>query len=259
MDDSPLVSPGNLGGHCAIITGSSTGIGLASARRLAAAGADLVVNARHPDRLANAVEQLSAMSPARVVGVPGDAASASVIAEMISTAEEFDGASIAIANAGGGIDEQAPSEEDGAALWRSNVWSTQALIAAVSPGMVRRGWGRIVTISSVAARQRSSTSVAAYAAAKAGVISLTRTSAYELAPHGVTVNSVAPGVTATDRIVERISRRTEQEVSELLSRIPVGRWAKADEVAAAIVFLCGPEAGYITGHTLDINGGMWMG
>jgi len=90
------------------------------------------------------------------------------------------------------------------------------------------------------------------------VIALTRCAAIDLAPHGVTVNSVAPGVTATDRIVNRLAGMPPDEVAAIEARVPVGRWADPDEVAAAIAFLCSPEAGSITGHTLDVNGGAWM-
>ncbi len=248
-----------LEGQCAIITGGSAGIGLATAHRLAAAGADLILNARNGGRLAEAVHSVAATSPARVAGVAGDAAAQDVIAEMLGAAQEWGGPSIAVANAGGGIAEESVSEAEATMLWRANTWSAQALIAAVSPAMIERGWGRIVTVSSLAGRHRSKTSVAAYAAAKAGVISLTRSAAMDLGPYGVTVNCVAPGVTATERLVARLDARAPEDVAALLATIPVGRWGTADEVAAAIAFLCTPDAGYITGHTLDVNGGAWMG
>lgn len=248
----------DLAGRCAIVTGSSAGVGLATAQRLAEAGADIVLNARDETRLAQAVERIAAGSPGRVAGVAGDAASSDVIAELTAAAAHWGGAAIAVANAGGGTDQLPVTEQDAVRLWRNNVWATQALIGAVSPAMAQRGWGRIVTVSSVAGRNRSPTSVPAYASAKAGVIAITRSAAYDLAPHGVTVNCVAPGVIATERIARRLSRMPDDRVADIRSRIPLGRWGQPDEAAAAIVFLCGPEAGFITGHTIDVNGGMWM-
>jgi 3-oxoacyl-[acyl-carrier protein] reductase len=225
---------------------------------LAELGADVVLNARDPAKLAEAVRGVAATGVGRVAGVPGDAASAETIGELMSAAEQWGGASIAVANAGGGTDTRVVTEECAAQLWRQNVWSAQSLIDAVHPTMVRQGWGRIVTVSSLAARSHSPTSVAAYAAAKAGVIAVTRSAALDLAAHGVTVNSVAPGVTATDRIAERLGRMSEEQVMAIRSQIPVGRWAEASEIASAIVFLCSPGSGFITGHTLDVNGGAWM-
>lgn len=253
-----MAGPPDLAGRCAIVTGSSAGIGFAAAQRLAEAGADIVLNARDGPRLSQAVERIAATNPVRMAGVPGDAASPDIIAELIATAADWGGADIAVANAGGGTDHSPVTEQDAARLWRNNVWATQALIGAVSPAMTQQGWGRIVTVSSVAGRHRSPTSVPAYAAAKAGVVALTRSAAHDLAPYGVTVNCVAPGVIATDRIVERLSRMPDDRAADIRSQIPLGRWGEPDEVANAISFLCGPEAGFITGHTLDVNGGSWM-
>jgi NAD(P)-dependent dehydrogenase (short-subunit alcohol dehydrogenase family) len=248
----------DLDGYCAVVTGSSAGIGLATAQRLAEAGADIILNARDATRLSQAVDRVAATSRTRVAGVPGDAASSDVIAELMAAAADWGGIAVAVANAGGGTDQLPVTEQDATRLWRNNVWATHALIDAVGPPMAQRGWGRIVTVSSVAARHRSPTSVPAYASAKAGVIALTRSAAHDLAPHGVTVNCVAPGVIATDRIAERLSRMPGDRPSEIRSQIPLGRWGEPGEVAAAIAFLCGPEAGFITGHTIDVNGGAWM-
>lgn len=250
--------PPSLNGRCAIVTGSGAGIGLATAQLLAESGADVVLNARDPERLAEAVRRVAAASPGRVTGVPGDAAAADTVGELIAAVQRWGGLSIAVANAGGGTAAQVVTEDCAESLWRQNVWSAQLLIDAVRPAMVEQGWGRIVTVSSLAARSHSPTSVPAYAAAKAGVIAVTRSAALNLAPHGVTVNCVAPGVTATDRILERLGRLPAEQVATIQSQIPVGRWAQASEVAAAIVFLCSPSSGSITGHTLDVNGGAWM-
>jgi len=173
-----------LSDRTAIVTGSSAGIGLATALRLAGAGADIVLNARDPARLAEAVQRVAAQGQVRVAGVPGDAAATDVLAELMAVAADWGGPAIAVANAGGGTDHLPVTEADAARLWRNNVWTTQSLITAVSPEMTRRGWGRIVTVSSLAGRDRSPTSVPAYAAAKAAVIALTRSAAYDLAPHG---------------------------------------------------------------------------
>jgi len=250
--------PFSLEGRCAIVTGSAAGIGLATATMLAELGADVVLNSRDPARLTAAVDRVARTARGSVRGVPGDASSDSTIAGLIEAAGQCGGASIAVANAGGGVVTDEVTEQSAARLWRENTWSAEALIRAVRPTMIRQRWGRIVTMSSVAARSHSQTSVPAYAAAKAGVLALTRSMAVDLAPHGVTVNSVAPGVTATDRIVDRLDRMPVDKVQEIRARIPVGRWAQPVEVAAAVAFLCSPAAGYITGHTLDVNGGAWM-
>lgn len=250
--------PYSLEGRCAVLTGSTSGIGLASARMLAECGADVVLNGRDPVRLAEAVRAVAATAGARVQGVGGDAASGETIEALIAAAASWGGVSIAVANAGGGVAAHEVTELTAAKLWRGNVWSAEALIRAVGPPMIRQGWGRIIKMSSLAARSHSPTSVPAYAAAKAGVQALTRSAAVDLAPHGITVNCIAPGVTATERIIDRLDRMPDEKVREIRSRIPVGRWAEPAEVAAAVTFLCSPAAGYITGHTLDVNGGAWM-
>jgi NAD(P)-dependent dehydrogenase (short-subunit alcohol dehydrogenase family) len=125
--------------------------------------------------------------------------------------------------------------------------------------MKKRGWGRIVNCSSVAGRTRSLFGGAHYTAAKAAVIGFTRQCAYELAPFGISVNVVAPGVTMSERVTERWDAKPLAEREAITRLIPAGRNASADEPAAAIALLCGQDAGYICGSVVDINGGLFIG
>lgn len=237
----------------AIVTGSSSGIGLATARRLLQAGHSVVINGRDPHRLRTAVRDLDAGD--RVVAVPGDAADALTVSALIGQAQSMGTWLVAVANPGGGQNPTALADLTEVALTerlRSNLVPTALLLAAAAREMADDG--RFVAVSSLAGRRGSLVASADYAAAKAGVLGLVRQGARDLAALGITVNAVAPGIIDVPRVQGLIASGGRS----LIESIPLGRAGVPDEVAAAICFLASPEASYITGATLDINGGAYM-
>jgi 3-oxoacyl-[acyl-carrier protein] reductase len=237
----------------AVITGSSSGIGLATARRLLAAGYAVVLNGRDEQRLARAMEELDGSG--RVVAVAGDAADESTVAEAVEQALRLGSWTVAVANPGGGqnpVPLAELTEQSLAARLRSNLVPTALLLAAAARELA--DGGRFVAVSSLAGRRGSLIASADYAASKAGVLGLVRQGARDLAPRGITVNAVAPGIIDVPRVQGLIASGGQP----LIDSIPLGRAGVPDEVAAAICFLASDEAGYITGATLDINGGAYM-
>jgi 3-oxoacyl-[acyl-carrier protein] reductase len=169
---------------------------------------------------------------------------------------------ILVNNVGGSTDST-PVELLSAETWLrtmdANAKSAFLCTRAVVPGMKEQRWGRIVNVSSIAGRTRTHFTNAAYTAAKAAVIGFSRQCAAELAPFGITVNVVAPGVIATKRIEAVWAKKPEAEKKRLLGLVPAGRLGRPDEVARAIADLCDDRAGYTTGAVLDMTGGMFIG
>lgn len=241
----------------AVVTGASSGIGYAVAERLLRGGHPVVVNARDAGRLEAAADRLRDIGEVAVV--PGDAAVESTVGAMVKAAEELGVWGIAVANAGGGqaVKPLATlTAEQLAVSYQSNTVSTGLLLAAAARRMA--DGGRFVAIASLAGRRGSLMAGPDYSAAKGAVLSLVRHAAREMASRGVTVNAVAPGLIEVSRIVDRVESLPEEQRGALLDAVPLGRMGKPDEVAALVGFLTSPDAAYITGATIDVNGGMYM-
>jgi 3-oxoacyl-[acyl-carrier protein] reductase len=240
---------GDLRGHVALVTGASRGIGAAIATSLAHAGAAVAINYRERADKADALASELAQAGHRAITIRCDVSKAVEVAQMVRRVEaELGAVDILVNNAGialrRSIDEL--SEEDFDQTIAVNLKSAFLCMKAVLPGMQSRGWGRIINITSGAARSAGSIGPH-YNASKAGMEGLTRGYAARLAASGITVNNVAPSLIATDMM---------EGQAELVSRIPMGRFGTPEEVSGIVAFLLSDRAGYITGASIDVAGGM---
>ena len=240
----------------ALVTGASQGIGRAIALALSCAGARVVIAARNAEKLQQLTEEISAV-PGEAFAVPMDVSDPQQVkAGFHQAVERFGRLDILVNNAAIARDGLAVrmKAEDWDAVLRTNLTGAHFCIQQALAVMLRQRSGRIINVTSVVA-QTGNAGQANYIAAKAGLIGLTRAIATEVASRNITVNAVAPGFIVspmTDPLPEKVKE-------ELVKRIPLGRMGQDAEVAAAVVFLASEEAGYITGHVLDVNGGMRMG
>lgn len=248
-----------LKGKHAVVTGASRGIGLAIARALLAQGARVTLLARDAAALEAAAAGLGNDTPWQTV----DVTDAARVNDAFARAGTVD---ILVNNAGQAA--SAPLGRTDAALWQrmldANLTGAYHCIQAALPGMVDLGWGRIVNVASTAGLT-GYRYVAAYCAAKHGLVGLTRALALELACKGVTVNAVCPGYTETDLVrdaVANIARRTGRSVdqarAELAAANPQGRLVQPDEVAHAVAWLCMPAASAMNGQAVAVAGGEVM-
>ncbi len=245
-----------LSGKTALVTGASQGIGRAIALALSAAGARLALAARNADKLAEVAAAIqSAGGEAHPYTL--DIGQESSIKEVAKAALAAHGTiDILVNNAGITRDGlmMRMKRADWDAVLSTNLTGTFLLTQALLPSMVKARWGRIVSISSIVGQTGQAGQVN-YSASKAALIGFTRSLAREVASRSITVNAVAPGYIAT-AMTEVL---TEAQKAAMLEHVPLGRAGAEADVAHAVAFLCSPGAGYITGHTLEVNGGLHMG
>ena len=239
----------NLSNRVALVTGGSRGIGKAIALALASTGAAVAVNYRERGEEAAAVVEAIRQSGGRAAAIAADVSNAGAVRRMVAEAEDRLGPiDILVNNAGmaaiRGLDDITEADFDRALA--VNLKSAFLCIQAVLPDMRARRWGRIVNISSIGARLGAGSVSVAYGAAKAGLEGLTRAYALRLAPEGVTVNAIAPGLIDTEMGAPLIAAGVGE-------RIPVGRVGAGDDVAEAVLFLVADA--FVTGQTLAVNGG----
>lgn len=240
-----------LAGRRALVSGGANGIGRAVATGLAAAGADVVVADRDRDAAAALADAIGARAETL------DVTDLDAVARVLGATGPFD---ILVNSAG--ADQHAFFTRTGPADWRGllavNLVSVLACTHAVLPAMQRARWGRIVNVASEAGRL-GSRGGSVYAAAKGGVIAFTKSIARENARYGITANVVAPGPIRTPMLERAIAQGGPNVLPAMVAATPMNRLGEPDEVAAAILFLASEEAGYITGETLGVSGGMGIG
>jgi 3-oxoacyl-[acyl-carrier protein] reductase len=242
----------DLTGKTALVTGASGGIGAAIAAALHGAGATVGLSGTR-------VEPLRALAEAlgdRVHVLPCNLADAEAVNALPKQAAEAMGSvDILVNNAGITRDNlfMRMSEEEWAEVIEVNLTATMRLCKGVVRGMMKARWGRIVNISSVVGAT-GNPGQANYAASKGGMVAMSKAIAYEVASRGITVNCVAPGFIET----AMTDKLTEDQKAAILAQVPAGRMGAPEEIAAAVLYLASPEAAYVTGTTLHVNGGMAM-
>ena len=242
----------DLTGRKALVTGASGGIGGAVAAVLHAAGATVPLSGTREAPLRELAESLGARAHVVTANL-GDAAEVEALPK--AAAEAMGGIDILVNNAGITRDNlfMRMSDEEWAQVIEVNLTSSFRLCRAVLRGMMKARWGRIVNITSVVGAT-GNPGQGNYAAAKAGLVGMSKSLAYEVASRGITVNCVAPGFIET----AMTDKLNDEQKGRILTQIPAGRMGSAQEIAAAVLYLASAEAGYVTGATLHVNGGMAM-
>jgi len=248
-----------LADRVALVTGASSGIGRRIAIDLARSGASVIVNYReNSDGARDTLAAIAEAGGGDAIALQADVAVSAQVERLFAAAEEaYARPDILVNNAGtlgGRVALAEMSDEQFDAVLRNNLYGTFYCCRRALPGMTERGFGRIVNISTSAARGGGNPGIGAYAAAKAAVSTLTRSLAKEVARQGITVNAVSPGVIST-----RIHEATAPDVFQnIVAKMPVGKAGSPAEISAAVLFLAGNAAAYVTGETIEVNGGLVM-
>jgi 3-oxoacyl-[acyl-carrier protein] reductase len=237
----------DLTGKNALITGASGGIGGAIAKSLHAAGATVAISGTRRDPLEALANELGDRCHILTCNL-SDAEAVEALPKQ--AVEAMGSVDILVNNAGITKDNlfMRMSDDEWNSVLDVNLTATMRLCRGVLRGMMKARWGRIVNISSVVGATGN------YAASKAGMVGMSKSLAYEVASRGITVNAVAPGFITT----AMTDKLNDDQKSGILQQVPVGRMGEADEIAAAVLYLASAEAGYVTGTTLHVNGGMAM-
>jgi 3-oxoacyl-[acyl-carrier protein] reductase len=252
-----------LSGRNAIVTGAGQGMGLAIAKALNREGARVLLLDVDRETVTAAAKEIDPRG-ARAVGSKGDVTKPDEVQAIVGEVKALWGSiDILVNNAGGALHTPHVLEEIQEKDWNLvvdvNLKGTFLCCQAVIPEMAKQGKGVIVNMSALAGHWRASLAGIQYVAAKAGVEGLTRQLAYDWGKSGIRVNAVAPTVTLTgDRVRGLWEAKSEEEKRRVLSAIPLGRLGTPEEVASAVVFLASDESSFITGVTLDVNGGRYL-
>lgn len=242
----------DLTGKCALVTGASGGIGGEIAKALHAAGATVGLSGTRVEPL----EALAAELGERAHVLPCNLSDPDAVDALPKQAAEAMGSvDILVNNAGITRDQifMRMSDEEWQSVLDVNLTSTMRLCRGVMRPMMKARWGRIINISSIVGAT-GNPGQANYAASKAGMVGLTKSIAYEVASRGITANAVAPGFIAT----AMTDKLNDDQKGKINAQIPAARMGAPEEIAAAVLYLASPEAGYVTGSTLHVNGGMAM-
>ncbi len=246
----------DLADKVAIVTGGSRGIGRAIALELAASGASVVVNYRTGATEADAVVAQITEAGGKAVAFQADVSDGTTIEPLIKAATDtFGGLHILVNNAGIARDNllMRMKDDEWDAVIDTNLRGAFLLTRAAMRPMMRARWGRVITITSVIGLIGNA-GQSNYAAAKAGLIGFTKSVAREMASRGITANAIAPGF--VDTAITATLNETQREA--IMASIPLGRWGQTEDIARTVTFLASDAAGYITGQTLAVDGGMTM-